>query len=191
MLCSAHLHDSCVYWCALSYKLGNDCWKLFVSTHLSPMWHTYETTILLCSAHHTKDTFTGYATAARLAPYMLQCDLLCGNSVYMVGSCRAWFLHINHVSAVSEVSVLQEKYSRQPVPRGNYKFKLRLPPRLAAVVRLLRAACRDVNTPVVILCFYFAVRLSRRSRAACCIPCKRSLSLLLPKWINFNPSMDK
>ena len=64
--------------------------------------------------------------------------------------------------------------SRQHVPRGNYKFKLKLPPGLAAVARLLRAACRRVNAPVVFLCFYFAARLSRRSRAACRVPCKRS-----------------
>ena len=35
--------------------------------------------------------------------------------------------------------------SRQHVPRGNYKFKLKLPPGLAAVARLLRAACRHIN----------------------------------------------
>ena len=35
-------------------------------------------------------------------------------------------LHIIHVSAVSVVGVLQEKCSRQPVPRGNYKFKLKV-----------------------------------------------------------------
>ena len=96
-----------------------------------------------------------------------------------------------HVSAVSEVGVLQEKCSRQPVPRGNYKFKLKMPPGLAAVARLLRAACRRVNAPVVFLCFYFAARLSRRSRAACRVPCKRSfrsiacnifLSLLMSYW---------
>ena len=63
--------------------------------------------------------------------------------------------------------------SRQHVPRGNYKFKLRLPPGLAAVARLLRAACRSVNAPVVFLNFYFAARLWRRSRAACRIPYKR------------------
>ena len=97
----------------------------------------------------------------RLARDMLQRDLLRGNSVYMLGSCRARLLHIIHVSAVSEVGVLQEKCSRQPVPRGNYKFKLKMPPGLAAVARLLRAACRHVNVPVVFLCFYFAVRLSR------------------------------
>ena len=61
---------------------------------------------------------------------VLQRDLLRGNSIYM-GNC-----------------------SRQLVPRGNYKFKLNLPPGLAAVARLLRAACRHVNAPVVFLCFY-------------------------------------
>ena len=52
-----------------------------------------------------------------------------------------------------------------------------MPPGLAAVARLLRAACRRVNAPVVFLCFYFAARLSRRSRAACRVPCKRSFCL--------------
>ena len=111
--------------------------------------------------------------AAWLARDMLQRDLLRGNSVYMVGSCRARLLHIIHVSTVSEVSVLQEKCSRQPVPCGNFKFKM--PPGLAAVECLLWAACCRVNAPVVFLCFYFVARLSRRSRAACRIPCKRSL----------------
>ena len=116
----------------------------------------------------------GTRQAARLARDMLHRDLLRGNSVYMVGSCRVRLLHINHVSAVSEVGVLQEKYSRQPVPRSNYELKLKLPSGLAAVARLLWAACRCANAPVVFLCFYFAARLSRRSRAACRVQCKRS-----------------
>ena len=53
-------------------------------------------------------------------------------------------------------------------------------PGLAAVARLLRAACRRVNAPVVFLCFYFAARLSCRSRAACRVPCKRSFTSLKP-----------
>ena len=97
----------------------------------------------------------GRRQAARLARDMLQRDLLCGNSVYMISSCRARLLHIIHVSVVSEVGVLQEKCSRQPVPRGNYEFKPKMPPGLAAVARLLRAACRGVNAPVVFLCFYY------------------------------------
>ena len=72
---------------------------------------------------------------------MLQRDLLRGNSVYMVGSCRARLMHIIHVSAVSEVGVFQE-CSRQPV------LKLKTLSGLAAVARLLRAACRRVNAPV-------------------------------------------
>ena len=119
----------------------------------------------------------GRRQAAQLACDMLQRDLLCGKSIYMVGRCRARLLHIIHVSAVSEVGVLQENCSRQPVPCGNFKFKIKLPPRLAAVARLLRAACRCVNAPVVLLCFYFAAQLSRRSRAACRVPCKRTLIL--------------
>ena len=107
---------------------------------------------------------------------MLQHDLLRGNSVYMVGSCRARLLHIIHVSAVSEVGVLQEKCSRQPVPSSSYKFKLKMPPGRAGVACLLRAACHRVNAPVVFLCFYFAARLMRRSRTACRVPCKRSLT---------------
>ena len=116
----------------------------------------------------------GTRQAARLRRDMLQRDLLRGNSVCMIGSCRARLLHINHVSAVFKVGVLQEKCSGQPVPRGNYKFKLKMPPGLAAVARLLRAARRRVNAPVAFLCFIFAARLSRRSRAACRVPCKRS-----------------
>ena len=102
----------------------------------------------------------GRRQGARLARDMLQCDLLRGNSVYMVGSCRTWLLHIIHVSALSEVSVLEENCSRQPVPLGNFKFKLKLRPGLAAVAHLLRAACHSVNVPVVFLCFYIAARLS-------------------------------
>ena len=51
-----------------------------------------------------------------------------------------------------------------------------MPPGLAAVARLLQAACRRLNAPVVFLCFYSAARLSRSSRAACRVPCKRSLT---------------
>ena len=105
---------------------------------------------------------------------MLPRDLLRGNSVYMVCSCRVRLLHIIHVSAVSEVGVLQEKCSRQPVPCDTFKLKFKIPPGLAAVAHLLRAACRRVNIPVVFLCFYCAARLSRHSRAACCVPCKHS-----------------
>ena len=123
---------------------------------------------------HIKVRLYGRRQAARLARDMLQRDLLRGNSLYMVGRCSAWLLHIIHVSAVSEVGVLQEKCSRQPVPRGNFKFKLKMPPGLAAVARLLRAAYRRVNAAVVFLCFYFAVRLSCRSCAACRVPCKDS-----------------
>ena len=119
----------------------------------------------------------GRRQAARLPRDMLQHDLLRGNSVYMVGSCRARLLHIIHVASVYEVGVLQEKCSRQPVLRGNFKFKLKMPPGLAAVVRLLRAACRRVNAPVVFLCFYFAARLSRHSHAACRVPCKHSFTM--------------
>ena len=54
-----------------------------------------------------------------------------------------------------------------------------MPPGLAAVAGLLRAACRRVNTPVVFLCFYFAAQLSRRSRAACRVACKCSFTMYL------------
>ena len=59
------------------------------------------------------------------------------------------------------------------MPRGNYKFKLKLPPGLAAVARLLRAACRGVNAPVVFLCLLF---LRRGCHAACRVPCKCSFT---------------
>ena len=112
--------------------------------------------------------------AARLARDMLQRDLLRRNSVYMVGSCGAWLLHIIHVSAVFGVSVLHFKEnwgncSRQHVPRSNYKFKLKLLPGLAAVVHLLHAACRRVNAPVVFLCFYFCSAAVTLPVQPCCL----------------------
>ena len=51
----------------------------------------------------------GVRQAARLTRDMLQCDLLRGKSIYLVGSCGAQLLHIIHVSAVFGVSVLQRK----------------------------------------------------------------------------------
>ena len=51
----------------------------------------------------------GTRQAARLARDILQCNLLRGNSVYLVSSCRARLLHIIHVSAVFGVGVLQRK----------------------------------------------------------------------------------
>ena len=112
----------------------------------------------------------GTRQAARLARDKLQRDLLGGNSVYMVGSCRARLLHIIHISAFLRSVFFKENWgncSRQYVPRGNKKLKLKLPLRLAAVARLLCAACRRVNAPVVFLCFYIcgaAVALPVASR---------------------------
>ena len=139
--------------------------------------------LLIKMSQWLKVRLHGRRQAARLARDMLQRD----NSVYMVGSCRARLLHINHVSAVSEVGVLQRKCSRQPVPRGNYKFKLKI----AARARSSRASAASSVSPckrsccIPMLCFYFAARLSRRSRAACRVPCKRSLSDLVKcfNWI--------
>ena len=120
---------------------------------------------------YIKVSLHGRRQAAQLARDMLQRDLLRGKSIYMVGRCRARLLHIIHVSAVSEVGVLQENCSWQPVPCGNFKFKLKLPPGLAAVARLLRAACRCVNALVVLLCFYFAAPVASCVNAPlCCIP---------------------
>ena len=116
----------------------------------------------------------GTLQAAQLAGDMLQCDLLHASSVYMVGSCHARLLHIIHVSAVFEVGVLQENCSRQPVPPGNYKFKLKLPPGSQQLHVCCKQACRRVNAPVVILCFYLAALLSRHCPAACSVPCKCS-----------------
>ena len=155
------------------------CWLVVVDIYYMSLW----THRLLCSKVPMKVRLHGKRQAARLGHDMLQRDLLRGNNVYMVGSCCARLLHIIHVSAVSEVGFLQEKCSRQPVPRGNYKYKLKMPPGLAAVAGLLRAACRCVNAPVVFLCFYFAVRLSLRSRAAYRIPCKRSFTGVNPLHI--------
>ena len=129
--------------------------------------------VVLCE-HILKVRLHGRRQAARLADDMLQRNLLRSNIVYMVGSCHARFLHIIHVSAVSGVIVLQEKCLGQPVPCTNYKFKLKMPPGLAAVAHQLRAVCRRVNAPVVFLCFYFAAGLSCRIRAACRVPGKRS-----------------
>ena len=124
--------------------------------------------MLWCSCHVTvKVRLHGTRQAARLARDMLQRDLLCGNSIYMVSSCRTRLLHIIHVSAFWGSVFFKENWgncSRQHVPRGNYKLKLKLPPGLTAPERLLRAACRLVNAPVVCLCFYIcgaAVCLSR------------------------------
>ena len=117
-------------------------------------------TIHAMNCQHLKVRLHGRRQTTRLARDILQRDLPHGNSVYMVGSCRTRLLHIIHVSAVSEVGVLQANCSRQPVLRGNFMFKLKLPPGHTAVARLLPAACRRVNAPVLFLCFYFAARLS-------------------------------
>ena len=118
----------------------------------------------------------GRQQAARMARDLLWRDLLHGNSVYMVRSCRARFLHIIRVSTVSEVGGLQENCSQQPVPRSNFKFKLKLPPGLTPVAHLLRAACCRVNAPVVFLWFYFAGRMSCCSRVACPVLGKHSFN---------------
>ena len=68
---------------------------------------------LAYQAHVLKVRLHGRRQAARLARDMLQRDLLHGNSVYMVGSCRARLLHIIHVSAVSEVGVMHLHGTRQ------------------------------------------------------------------------------
>ena len=68
----------------------------------------------------------GTQQAAWLAHDILQCDLLCGGSIYMVGSSHMRLLHITciiYVSAVSEVGVLQRKCSRQPVPYDDNLFQ--------------------------------------------------------------------
>ena len=114
----------------------------------------------------------GTQQAAQLVRDMLQRDLLRGNSVYMVDSCIQ-SMYRKFLGSM----FFKESCLRQHVLHGNFKFKLKLPPGLAAVVRLLRAACGRVNAPVAFLCFYFATQLSRRSRAACRVPCKRSLRL--------------
>ena len=64
-----------------------------------------------CSLWHPQVKVRLHETrqAARLARDMLQRDFLRGNSVYMVGSCRARLLHIIHVSAVLGVGVFQRK----------------------------------------------------------------------------------
>ena len=66
----------------------------------------------------------------------------------------------------------KENCLRHPVPRGIFKFRLKLPPGSPQS----RAGCEQhVAIIVIFLCFYFAERLSRRSHAACRVPCKRSL----------------
>ena len=65
---------------------------------------------------------------------MLQRDLLCGNSG----------LNGRQLSRATPaynpcIGSFERNCSRQPVPCGNFKFKLKLPPGLTAVVRLLRA----------------------------------------------------
>ena len=139
---------------------------------------------------------------------MLQRDLLRGNSVYMVGSCCVRLLHIIHVSAVKmppgvaavacllraacrHVNAQCSKLSQQNCQSCcvesqiiNIKLKKSLkkvpspPPKLSASGWRTGSNLEHWNAPVVFLFFYFAAGLSRRSRAACCVPCKRSLSLL-------------
>ena len=80
-------------------------------------------------------------------------------------------------------SVFFKKNTRDSLCRAAI-LSFKMPPRLAAVACLLPAVCRRANAPVVsILCFYFAARLSRRSRAACRVPCKRSFTEKLSWFI--------
>ena len=75
------------------------------------LWRTEALKIMpwlrLCMSHKVR--LHGTRQAVRLAHDMLQHDLLRSNSGYMVGSCRAWLLHINHVLAVFEAGVLERK----------------------------------------------------------------------------------
>ena len=91
--------------------------------------------------------------------------------------CRVLRVAVWTLLLYSYVSIFAARLSRRSraACRVPCKRSFQMPPGLAAVARLLRAACRRVNAPVVFLCFYFAARLSRRSRAACRVPCKRSL----------------
>ena len=99
-----------------------DCYSKKVAFNRNMIWINLRKFI----PRRLKVRLHGRRQAARLARDMLQRDLLRGNSVYMIGSCRARLLHIIHVSAVSVVGVLQEKCSRQPVPRGMLQFKLKV-----------------------------------------------------------------
>ena len=103
----------------------------------------------------------------------------------MVGSCRARLLHIIHVSTVSEVCVLERKLLVTACAVQKFKFKIKSPPRLTAVVRLLRAGLspckRSCCIPMFLFCGMavmpqscFVMRLLCRSCAACRVPCKHS-----------------
>ena len=122
----------CSEWCIVGYGTGalwDLCWlpksgskidmteyrwlstrlwyHSFALSHWYPLTHQTEWYIMWLITikvllHETRQ-------AARLARDMLQRDLLRGNSVYMVGSCRTRLLHIIHVSAFFGVGVLQRK----------------------------------------------------------------------------------
>ena len=116
----------------------------------------------------------GTQQAAWLTHDILQCDLLCGGGIYMVGSGHTRLLHITciiYVSAVSEVGVLQKKCSWQPVPLDNLSSKLNCSPGWQQSCICCEQACRHANTPVVFLRFYF---VARHTRTACCVLCKCS-----------------
>ena len=55
---------------------------------------------------------------------MLQHNLLHDISIYMLGSCHAWLLHIIHVLTIFRVYVLQENCWQQPVSHSNLDTKL-------------------------------------------------------------------
>ena len=91
----------------LGLKLKNSKmgpWYITDTANMATYINTQTLGLLFLKVH-----LHGARQAVRLAPDMLQRDLLRSKSVYMVGSCRVRLLHIIHVSAIFGVGVLQRK----------------------------------------------------------------------------------
>ena len=132
--------------------------------------------VLYCIVYFClKVRLQGTRQAARLARDMLQRDLLRSNGVYMVGSCRARLLHIIHVSGFWGrcSSKKTEATARDSMCRAAFissNLNCRPGSQQSRVCCVLRVAVWTL-----LLYSYvsiFAARLSRRSRAACRVPCK-------------------
>ena len=67
----------------------------------------------------------------------------------------------------------KENCALQPVLCGNLSSKWNCRPGSQQSHNCCEQTCWRVNAPVVFLCFYFVMRLSRRSR----VPCKRSFTV--------------
>ena len=107
----------------------------------------------------------------------LRCDMLHDNNVYMVGSCYVR-LRIIHVSAVSEVGVLQRKPLMTAFATQQFSFKVKLPFRDTQAQSSHVSAANMLDSCKCSCCisrFLFSARLLHCSPTAYRIPCKRSL----------------